>query len=271
MHAVRIQAVEVPAIGLGTWQMNGEACREGVRHALQAGYRHIDTAQMYGNEEQVGQGIRDAGVDRDAIFLTTKLNAGALAPERVGPETEASLRRLGTDRVDLLLIHWPHPAIPLAATLDAMRRVVDDGKATHIGVSNFPSGMLREAIREAPILTNQVEYHPLLAQDRLLAVCREEDVLLTAYSPLAKGRILDEVELKEVAEAHGRTVGQIALRWLVQQDRVAAVPKSASPQRREENLAVFDFTLTDEEMARITALARSERLINPSFAPDWER
>ena len=271
MQLVTAKGREVPALGLGTWQLKGDACVEGVRHALELGYRHIDTAQMYGNEQQVGHGIARSGVDRDEIFVTTKLGLRAVEPDRVGPAAEESLRNLGTDRVDLLLIHWPSAHTPVPATLDAMRRLQDAGKVAHLGVSNFPPSLLRAAVREAPLITDQVEYHPLLDQRALLEVCREEDLFLTAYSPLAQGRVVEEVELKEIANAHDKTVGQVTLRWLVQQDRVAAIPKAASPEHRAENREIFDFALTDDEMARISALARDERLVNPSFAPDWER
>ena len=271
MHRVSGNGGDMPALGFGTWQLEGKNCEVGVRHALELGYRHIDTAQMYGNEEEVGRALADSDVDRDDVFLTTKLVPGSLAPDRVGPATEESLRRLGTDRVDLLLIHWPSTDVALEATVAALRRMQERGRARHLGVSNFPPALLRAAAREAPLLTDQVEYHPLLTQDALLAQCRELGIALTAYSPLAKGAVLGEVELKEIAEAHGRTVAQVALRWLVQQDGVAAIPKSADPERREENLAVFDFALTDEEMARIAALNRDERQIDPPFAPDWER
>ena len=271
MEVVTARGAEVPVLGFGTWQLEGEACREGVHHALEVGYRHLDTAQMYGNEQDVGRAIASSSVDRTDIFITTKLGLASVAPDRVRPSTEESLRRLGTDHVDLLLIHWPSADIPAGRTLEAMAALQDEGKIRHLGVSNFPPSLARSAAREAPVITDQVEYHPLISQDELLSVCAEEDLFLTAYSPLARGAVLDEVTLKEIAEEHDRTIAQVALRWLIQQERVAAIPKSSTPRRREENAQIFDFTLTSAEMARIGALARGERKIDPPFAPDWER
>lgn len=271
MQVVRAQGAVVPVLGLGTWQIEGSACREAVRHALDCGYRHVDTAQMYGNEAEVGRGLAAAPVDRGDVFLTTKLATANLSADRVRQSTEDSLRALGTDHVDLLLIHWPSRRVPLTETLAAMDGLRTEGKTRHLGVSNFPPSLVRAAAAEAPIVTDQVEYHPFLDQDDLLALCAEQDLILTAYSPLAQGAVLDEVALKEIAEEHGRSIAQVVLRWLVQQERVVAIPKSASPDRREENAAIFDFALSDEEMGRIRGLARDERHIDPGFAPDWER
>lgn len=270
MEVVTARGVQVPALGFGTWQLKGTECIEGVRHALGLGYRHLDTAQMYGNEYEVGQGIARSGVDRDEIFLTTKLGLDVLDPDKVVASTTDSLRALATDRVDLLLIHWPSDSVPLGATLEAMRGLQDDDKVVHLGVSNFPPSLLRAATKEAEILGVQVEYHPLLDQSALLEVCSEEDLVLTAYSPLAQGRALDEEAITDIAAAHGKSGAQVVLRWLVQQERVAAIPKSASSRRRRENVDIFDFSLTAGEMDRIAGVARGERLIDPPFAPDWE-
>jgi 2,5-diketo-D-gluconate reductase B len=269
-HAT-VQGTSVPALGFGTWQLSGGEAREGVRHALELGYRHVDTAQLYANEDMVGEGIRASGVDRDELFLATKLGPDALAPETVRQATEASLRRLGTDRVELLYIHWPSRDVPLAGTLEAMRALVDEGTVAHIGVSNFPPSLLEEALAEAPVLANQVEYHPYLSQDDLLTLAARHDVLTVSYSPLARGAILDDPAIRQVAVTHGRTPGQVVLRWLLQQGRVAAIPKSASAARRAENADVFDFTLSDDEMKQVAGLDRGLRLIDPPFAPDWER
>lgn len=271
MDVVTARGAQLPVLGLGTWQMNGQQCREGVRHALELGYRHIDTAQMYANEHDVGQGMAEAGVDRDEVFVTTKLGLDALEPDKVLASAEDSLRALGTERVDLLLIHWPSDRVPLEATLEAMRRLQDDGKVVHLGVSNFPPSLLRAATKEAPIVANQVEYHPLLDQRALREVCRQEDVVLTAYCPLAKGWVLDEEAIGEIAAIHDVTVAQVVLRWLVQQPGVAAIPKAASARHRKDNLGVFDFALRDDDMEQLAGLARGERLIDPPFAPDWER
>jgi diketogulonate reductase-like aldo/keto reductase len=255
METIHAQGAEVPALGLGTWQLTGQACRETVSTALELGYRHVDTAQAYGNERQVGAGIEDADVDRDELFLVTKLDVRNRTTERVRRSARESLEKLGTDYLDLLLIHQPN--IPFLAsldeTLDAMNDLVDEGVVRHIGVSNFPTGMLKRA-REtsaAPILTDQVQYHPYWDQRKLLTYCQIHDVLLTAYSPLARGGVLDDPLLVTVGNRYGKSPAQVALRWLVQQEGVVTVPKASSPEHLEENLAVFDFELTDEEMARI--------------------
>lgn len=271
MEHVHVNGAQVPAIGLGTWQVEGSDCYEAVTHALALGYRHVDTAQMYGNEADVGRGLADAAVDRSDVWLTTKLALDAMAHDAVRPALESSLRRLGTDYVDLLLIHWPVADVPLADTLGAMRAAVDDGLVAHIGVSNFPSAHVRQAIELAPILTNQVEYHPYLAQDAVLTEAERDGHMVTAYSPLAKGRIARDPTVAEIAEGHGKTPAQVALRWLIAQPRVSAIPRSSRAERRAENLDVFDFELSDEEMKALSGLARPDgRLIDPPFAPDWD-
>ena len=210
-----------------------------MRDALEIGYRHVDTARAYGNEREVGRGIADSKVDRSDIFLTTKLWYSRLRADEVHEQLEGSLRDLGTDYVDLLLIHWPNPAVPLAETLGAMSELRDDGLVRHLGVSNFPSALLREALELAPIITDQVEYHPYLGQPELLGLARERDLMITAYSPLAQGEVLREPVIGRIAEAHGRSGAQIVLRWLLDQPQVAAVPKAAGREHRAANLDVF--------------------------------
>jgi 2,5-diketo-D-gluconate reductase B len=266
-----IQGTEVPKLGFGTWELTGQACAEGVRDALELGYRHVDTARAYGNEAEVRRGLEQAGVDRGAVFLTTKLSPDGLRAGQVREQLERSLRDLGTDYVDLLLIHWPDPGVPLAETLGAMSELREEGKARHLGVSNFPSGLVREALELAPIVCDQVEYHPYLGQPELLALARERDLMLTAYSPLARGEVLRDPVLREIGEAHGKSPGQVVLRWLLDQPQVAAVPKASSHEHRVANLEVFDFELTDSERGRIAGLERGLRKIDPSWAPDWGR
>lgn len=265
-----IQGTKVPALGLGTWQLKGDACTRGVEHALDIGYRHIDTAQIYKNEEAVGKGLAASTVDRDAYFLTTKVWYENLAPGAVRSTAETSLQRLGTDYVDLLLIHWPSNEVPMEASLDALRVLQDEGKIRHFGVSNFTPSLLRRALDHATVFANQVEYHPFLDQSALRDLADEHDLLLTAYSPLAQGDVLHDDTLQEIGEAHGKTAAQVALRWLVQQPNVAAIPKASSDEHRAANFALFDFALSQTEMDRIHALARGERLVDPSFAPSWE-
>lgn len=252
-----IQGVQVPALGLGTWEFTGDACTEGVAHALSLGYRHIDTAQGYGNEAQVGEGLAKSGVPRDEIFLVTKVKPDNFARDKALASSRESLRQLRTDYVDLLLLHWPNPEVPLAETLGALKELQDAGAVRHLGVSNFSPSLVEEAREHADIFANQVEYHPYLSQDALLEQARAQDYMLTAYSPLARGKILDDTTLEEIGEAHGKSPAQVALRWLVQQDHVVAIPKASSAQKRESNLDIFDFELSDGEMTKIRALAQS--------------
>jgi 2,5-diketo-D-gluconate reductase B len=251
---IEIQGTSVPAVGLGTWQITGPACVEAVRDALALGYRHIDTARAYRNEREVGDGIRASGVPRADIFLVTKVPPSSAAPDRLRASCEASLADLGVDSVDLLLLHWPAPQVPLADTLGAMSALRDEGRIAHLGVSNFPPRLLREALELAPVFNDQVEFHPYERQDELVDIARQHDVLITAYSPLARGRVATDPTLREIGAAHGKTPGQVALRWLLDHPKTCVVPKASSHDRRAENLDVFDFELADEERARIDAL-----------------
>ncbi|RLM36820.1 aldo/keto reductase [Haloarcula sp. Atlit-120R] len=255
MDDIQVQGTSVPALGLGTWQLTGQSCRETVETALEMGYRHIDTAQAYGNERQVGLGIEAAAVDREDVFLTTKLDGSNRDERSVRRSTRESLNKLGTDYLDLLLIHWPNTPwmAPLSETLGAMNDLVEEGLVRHIGVSNFSPSLLDEArdISTAPVLTDQVQYHPYWDQRKLLDYCRIHDVLLTAYSPLARGGVLDDPALVQIGNRYGKSPAQVALRWLLQQDGVAAIPKASSRDHLEANLAVFDFELTDAERERI--------------------
>lgn len=253
MRSVTVHGVDVPALGLGTVRMEGEECRSAVETALEMGYRHVDTAQLYDNEDAVGDGISDADVDREEVFLTTKIHWDELAYDDVLDSFERSLDRLGQEYVDLLLIHAPNDDVPVAETLDAMNRLHDDGSVEHVGVSNFSIEQTEAAIEasETPILTNQVEYHPYHDQSELLPWCVENDVLLTAYSPLDVGDVVGDETLAAIGERYDKSATQVALRWLVQQPMVAAVPKASSEAHLRENLNVFDFELTDDEMERI--------------------
>jgi 2,5-diketo-D-gluconate reductase B len=269
-ETVRVGDIAVPAIGFGTWLVEGDDARDGVRDALEIGYRQIDTARAYGNEREVGRGLAESGVPRDEIFLTTKVPHDEATASGVERDAEESLERLGVDHLDLLLLHWPNPDVPLEETLSAMNKVREDGRTRHIGVSNFPAGLLRQALEIAPVACDQVEYHPFLDQSRLLELARERSVLITAYSPLAHGKVPDDPTLTEIGAGHGKTAGQVALRWLLDQPGVSPIPKASSRDRREENFAVFDFTLTPEEHDRIAQLRKDVRTGNPPWAPDWD-
>jgi 2,5-diketo-D-gluconate reductase B len=260
----------IPAIGFGTWRLSGRECVEGVADALAAGYRHVDTAAMYGNEEEVGTGMRASGVDRGDVWLTTTVWPDDLAPARVRASLERSLRELGTDYVDLYMIHWPNPRIPLAVTLEAMTALRDEGRTRGIGVSNFTSAQFREALELAPVIVNQVEYHPFLDQSAVLEVSRERDVELTAYRPLAKGEVASDRTIADIAAAHNATPAQVALAWLIGQESVSAVPKASSPERRRENLAALDLELSADERARIDALPKDRRAVETDWSPEWD-
>jgi 2,5-diketo-D-gluconate reductase B len=251
-----IKGEKVPSLGLGTWRLSGEECVRAVERALVLGYRHIDTAQMYANEGEVGRGIRNSGVDRGEVFLVTKVRTSSFSYDGVIRSTRESLKKLQTKYVDLLLMHWPNPSVPLEETLGAMTELQEEGSVKHVGVSNFPSSMVEETTQHAEIFCNQVEYHPYRAQEELLEQAKEMDYLLTAYSPVAKGRVSNDATLKEIGEAHRKTSAQVALRWLIQQEKVAAIPKAANENHLESNFDIFDFELSDEEMKRVFTLHR---------------
>ena len=255
MEHIDAGGARIPKLGLGTMQNEDEQGVDAVRTALDLGYRHIDTAQLYDNEDAVGKGIAAADVDREEVFLTTKVWRSNFRHDDVIDSVEESLAKLDIDYIDLLLIHWPHKRVPFAETLGAMEELRERGLIKHIGVSNFTGDQLREAIRltDSPIVANQVLYHPYYDQSDLLEVCREEDVALTAYSPLARGAVLDDDVLASIGERYDKSAPQVALRWLVQQDGVAAIPKASSREHLASNLAVFDFELTEAEMARVGA------------------
>lgn len=269
-ETIEVRGVEVPRIGFGTWMVEGDAAREGVLDALEIGYRQIDTARAYENEEEVGKGLEESRVPREQIFLTTKIFPGDFEPDALKAATEGSLRNLRTDYLDLLLLHWPDPGVPLERTLSAMNELREAGRIRQLGVSNFPADLLEEALKHAPVFADQVEYHPFLAQDRLLGLARENDVLLTAYSPLAHGRVPADPTLTEIGERHGKSAGQVALRWLLDQPGVSPIPKASSHERRVENFEVFDFQLTPDDHERIAALPKDGREVDPDFAPDWD-
>jgi 2,5-diketo-D-gluconate reductase B len=254
MHHVQAGDTRIPVIGLGTWQLRGQDCREAVRHALSIGYRHIDTARLYDNETAVGAGLRDSGVDRDEVFLVTKVPGRRADRNGVAEEVEASLRELGVDHIDLLLLHQPGE-VAIEETMAAFRAQQDAERVRHLGVSNFSVAQLDQASAEAPIVTVQNEYHPGRDQDDVLAWCRDHDAALTAYSPLGKGSEVGDDTLTEIGRHHAKTSAQVAIRWLLQQDGVVTIPRSGDPTHREQNLDVFDFELTDDEMARIAANA----------------
>jgi 2,5-diketo-D-gluconate reductase B len=266
------RGAEIPAIGFGTSSLGN--CGEIVANALKAGYRHIDTAWKYGTERGVGEGMRASGVPRSEIFLTTKVTHEYLRADDFARSVDESLKNLGVDRLDLLLVHWPNPEIPLSEPMPALAKAKRQGLTRHIGVANFTIALLDEAIRlcPEPLVNLQAEYHPHLDQTKLLEACRRRGLIFTAYCPLGRGRLLRDPVLADIAARKGRPLAQIALRWLVQQGNIIPIPRSSNPERMAENLAVFDFALTDEEMKRISALKRPDgRIADPvGRAPAWD-
>lgn len=271
-HTVNVHGAKIPAIGLGTWKLNGEDGENAVAEAIGAGYRHIDSAAMYDNEEAVGRGLARGGVKRDDIWVTTKVWRTEWRRDALLASARASLDRLKLSQVDLLLIHWPDPAMILEETIDALNEAKALGLTRHIGVSNFPPRLLRAALARsgAPLVANQCEYHPVLDQSALLAECRAAGVAFVSYCPLGRGELLNHPTVVEIARAHGRTPAQALLRWHVQQPGVVAIPRSHSPERIAANLHVFDFELSDDEMKRLFALAsKGGRIVDPETAPNW--
>ncbi len=275
VHRVCGNGAEIPAIGLGSWTLRDDAATRLVAAALEAGYRHIDTATSYENEAAVGAGLRASGVARDEIFLTTKVWPTDLAAGDLQRSVEGSLRRLGIDRVDLALIHWPSKTVPLADSIAALNEVRARGLARNIGVSNFTVALIEQAVALSayPLACNQVEYHPFLNQDRVLAACRKHGLAMVSYCPLARGsELFRQAAVAEAAARHGKSPAQVVLRWHVQQDGVAAIPRSSDPGRIRENLGVFDFILDAGEVAAIDALRpRSLRICDFDFSPQWDR
>lgn len=273
MEYTNANGTDIPSIGFGTFELEPRDAEAMTRHALKIGYRHVDTAQMYDNEEAVGAGIKQSGVAREDIFLTTKLWIDDFANGDLQQAAQKSLDRLATDYLDLLLLHWPNPDISLAETMDALNDVRDRGLARHIGISNFTTTLIDAAVEKsrAPLVTNQVEYHPYLSQAPVKNTLAKHGMALTAYCPLARGQVFGDTTLKRIGETHGKNAGQVALRWLLQQGDVIAIPRSTNPDHVASNFDVFDFELSDDQMRDITALQREDgRLISPSFAPAWD-
>jgi 2,5-diketo-D-gluconate reductase B len=272
MLAVKAQDAVIPILGLGTWDVRGKTCARAVEQALRLGYRHIDTAQAYENEREVGEGVRASGLPREQVFITTKVWWTHFSSGELEHSVAESLARLRMPHVDLLLLHWPNSSVPLGETMAALAKVKREGLTRHIGVSNFTVALVEEASRvtSEPIVNNQFELHPYLDQSKLIAACRRHGISVTAYSPLARGRIKDDATLAAIARAHGKSAAQVCLRWLVQQG-IIVIPRTSKVERLTENFEIFDFELTAAEMAAVGRLARpGGRTVAPSWAPDWD-
>ena len=265
----------IPARGFGTFQLRDDVCRKAVLAAIKAGYRHVDTAAMYGNEVEVGEGVRDSGVSRDELFITTKVWTDNIAEDDLLASAQASLKRLAMSQVDLLLIHWPNRAIPLESSIRGLCRARKEGFAKNIGVSNFPVALLEQAVRLAAghgekLAANQCEYHPRLDQSKVIAACKAHHMAFTSYSPLGRGDLVRHEVITGMAERLRRKPSQVILRWHYQQG-VVAIPRSSTPSHIAENFDIADFELSDADMAAISAMrSPGGRIVIPAFAPDFD-
>jgi 2,5-diketo-D-gluconate reductase B len=257
----------MPRIGLGTWQLEPPQCEKVVREALAMGYRHVDTAQTYGNEADVGRAIAASGIGRDELFVTTKLANDHHDPRATRAALESSLERLGLSELDLYLVHWPVAEETLAATLQELAILQGEGLCRHLGVANFRPDQLELARRHAPIEVHQLEWHPYLRQSDAISTSRELRLTITAYSPLARGKVVGDPVLADIAAELGASEAQVTLRWLLDHDRVCVIPKSSSTEHLREALDAYDLELDDDMRARIAELERGERLVDPEFAP----
>ena len=271
MQAVEAKGFAIPIVGLGTWALGGRACARLVEQAIDIGYRHVDTAQMYENEAEVGAGVRASG-KRDEVMVTTKVQPTSLAPADLERSAKESLKKLKLDVIDLLLIHWPNPRIPLAGTLEAMAKLKREGITRAIGVSNFTVALLDEAskLSREPLVCNQIECHPFLNQHKVIAACRRHGMAVVAYSPVARGAAPGNAVLGRIGKGHGKSAAQVSLRYLVQQG-IVVIPRTSKTERLKENFALFDFVLSDAEMQEIHRLSgRDGRIVDWTWSPDWD-
>jgi 2,5-diketo-D-gluconate reductase B len=269
-QAVEAKGFKIPIVGLGTWALRGRDCARLTEQAIRIGYRHIDTAQMYDNEREVGEGVHASGL-RSEVMVTTKVQPTMLAPHDLERSVKESLAKLRIDVIDLLLIHWPNPRVPLAE-LGAMAKMKQAGYAKQIGVSNFTVALLDEATRVSsePLVCDQIECHPFLDQDKVIAACRKLGMAVVAYSPIARGGAKGDKVLERIGKAHGKTGPQVCLRWLTQQG-IVVIPRTSKIERLEENFAILDFELSDAEMKEIAGLARrGGRIVDWTWSPKWD-
>ena len=273
MEMITSHGLRMPKLGLGTWRMKGPECREAVERALSLGYRHIDTAEMYDNEEAVGDALNGARLPRADIHVTTKVWWDHLAPDAMRRAMDASLKKLRTDYVDLYMIHWPSPDMDLPAALATLKKLKVERLTRAIGVCNFPVALLKRAVDElgADLAANQIEYHVLLGQGPVLDFLRAHGMALTAYCPIAQGKLAGHEELGVIARKHGVTAPQVALKWLLDQPGVAAIPKAARRESQVANLEATKIELDDSDRAAIAALPKAQRMVNPGFAPQWDK
>ena len=262
MQFVQANGASIPVIGLGTWDLRGRTCARIVEQALRQGYRHIDTAEMYENEREVGEGLRASAVKRSDVFVTTKVWPTHFAPRDLERSAKDSLVRLRLSEVDLLLLHWPNPRIPLSETMGALCKMKQAGFAKHVGISNFTVPLIEEALKLAtePLVTDQIEWHPYLDQAEIVSACRKRGLAVTAYSPIARGKVSRDKVISTIGMKHGKSAGQVSLRFLVQEGAIV-IPRTSKVERLAENLAIFDFELTKAEMADIRKLGAAQQSV----------
>jgi len=272
MEYLQTQGIRLPRLGLGTYRMQGEVCRAAVESALGLGYRHIDTAEMYGNEDAIGAAIAASGVARKDLHVTTKVWNENLAPDAIRRAFETSLKKLRLDQVDLYLVHWPSRNMNLPAMFETLIRLQQDGRTRAIGVANFNIALLKTVVEEikAPIACNQVEYHVMLDQTPLRKYLVAKSIPLVAYCPLAQGRAAEDPTLIAIGKKHNASAAQVALKWLLDQDAVAAIPKASRRESQQANLDALRLTLDEADREAIAALPKDSRLVNPGFAPAWD-
>ena len=269
---IEVRGAKIPAIGMGTMTLKEKTCVDAVSAALRMGYTNLDTAERYGNEQWVGEGLRASGVAREKIFITTKVYVDKLAPADFDQSVDDSLKRLQLPSVDLLLIHWPSATVPLSDQISSLCKAKRNGLTKHVGVANFTVKLLDEAMKltTEPLVNNQIEVHPFLDQSKVLAACKKHGLSVTAYCPIARGKVPGAEVLERIGKAHGKSASQVSLRYLTQQG-IVPIPRSANPEHLKANLDVFDWSLTDTEMAEIGKLAKPDgRVVNPPHHPDWD-
>jgi 2,5-diketo-D-gluconate reductase B len=272
MEHLQTQGISLPRLGLGTFRMQGEVCRAAVESALHLGYRHIDTAEMYGNEDAVGAAIAASRVARADLHITTKVWHENLAPDAIRKAFDASLNRLKIDHVDLYLVHWPSRNMNLPAIFETLLKLKQEGRTRAIGVANFNIALLKTVVEEikAPIACNQIEYHVMLDQTKVAKYLAAKSIPLVAYCPLAQGRVASDRTLTAIGRKHNASAAQVALKWLVDQDGVAAIPKASRAESQGANLDALKLTLDEADRKAIAALPKDKRCVNPGFAPAWD-
>jgi 2,5-diketo-D-gluconate reductase B len=272
MESLKTQGISLPRLGLGTFRMQGDVCRAAVESALGLGYRHIDTAEMYGNEEAVGAAIAASGIAPKDLHITTKVWNENLAPDAIRRAFDTSLKKLKLDRIDLYLVHWPAKSMNLPAMFETLMKLREEGRTRAIGVANFNIALLKTVVEEikAPIACDQVEYHFMLDQTRLREYLATKSIPLVAYCPVAQGRAASDATLAEIGRKHGASGAQVALKWLLDQDNVAAIPKASRAESQQANLDALKLKLDDDDRKAIADLPKNKRLVNPGFAPAWD-